>query len=358
MRTIIGIIIFFVLDVLCQGMNLEIIREYYFSDCDSEYFLISPASFVVTDGGTLIVSDAKDTNLKVYRAGTMVQVFGNRGVGPGEFICPIKLAVSGRKLMVYDFRAGRLSELNITSEGLIDRKSCKIKYMRCDDFDLTSDGDPVLSGTYYGKSRNGHVINFPARNRLFLKKEDFMGKLFEKKGELAGAGANLSLIAVQKDYAYICLTAGAYTLLRLDMKSGDIKRFGSVESSYKALYPNKCLEEPELRITMRNMRSRELMKKRLDAKRGRCMIRNLYSDDKYLYVVSLVFPQKGAERQSTLLHVFDCNGGFIKELKLPPFKVGNGELVYYKENSREFYALTITEKDEKTQVKCTVMRVK
>lgn len=356
MRVIISLLLlFFHAALFCS--DIKVLEEYKFKSSDLDYILLQPVSFVATDSDTLILADAKDTNLKVYKKGKMIQVYGNKGVGPGEFIMPYKLVSYKNSLAVYDFKAQRITYLKLTEQGTIDKEFCNTQYISCDDLDFNSNGQAVLTGTYYGRSRSGHSINNLEDKTLILKKKNFMGKLFYEKSNIARQGGLLSLITVHNSAAFICLTSRIDTLIKVDMETEDIVRFQPVKGIYRPLYPNKLLDSPELKMSIRRIRDKNFMKKRFDAKRGRCMINNLYSDNLYIYSVSFIYPPRDCNKQATLLHVFKHDGTFIKEIRLPSFDDGSVQMTYYHKTKGLFYTLTVTEKEEVTDVSCSIIKI-
>ncbi len=70
---------------------------------DGDLYFFSVQDIAVDDDGSMYVSDRADDNVRVFdRAGNLVRRIGRKGKGPGEFIAPKQLAITGDTLFVAD----------------------------------------------------------------------------------------------------------------------------------------------------------------------------------------------------------------------------------------------------------------
>lgn len=77
---------------------------------DEAYMFTAISAIAVTPADTIYVLDGDAFQIKVYdTSGKHVRTFGREGDGPGEFRSPSLLTLLGDTLVVYDWRARRLS---------------------------------------------------------------------------------------------------------------------------------------------------------------------------------------------------------------------------------------------------------
>jgi hypothetical protein len=93
-------------------------------DADGNVVLYRPGSFAVDDRGYIYMAEMQDNVFKVFdREGTLVNTFGSKGGGPGEFqsISSIGFTPDGR-FIVTDFQANRTSFFDRDGNFLQDFK--------------------------------------------------------------------------------------------------------------------------------------------------------------------------------------------------------------------------------------------
>jgi hypothetical protein len=112
-----------------KKVKLEFVRKFGDLNTDDErYLLIRPADVVLDDEGSVFILDAGNHKVKKYdRDGNYLSSFGEKGIGPGEFIGPTHMDICTNGDIVINDRALRVVNIfdrnghfvrRINNEGL------------------------------------------------------------------------------------------------------------------------------------------------------------------------------------------------------------------------------------------------
>jgi hypothetical protein len=96
-----------------HAQELRLVREIGSATGSEEYTFNRVGGMAIATDGTTFVVDAGDQLVKVYSArGAFLRSFGRQGSGPGEFMLPGRIVLSGDTVIVFDVRQSRVSRFN------------------------------------------------------------------------------------------------------------------------------------------------------------------------------------------------------------------------------------------------------
>jgi len=106
-----------------------------------EYMFSQIRSMVVDDAGRIYVLDWKEIHVKVFdHNGTYIRTIGKKGQGPGEFITPLSISITGQnELVVEDFNS-RLAFFSLEGKFKKNLLVAKVRLVR---IDIDSEGNLV-----------------------------------------------------------------------------------------------------------------------------------------------------------------------------------------------------------------------
>ena len=93
-----------------QKVTLEFVNKYGdVNTDDGRYLFIRPADVVVDDEGSIFILDAGNHKVKKYdKDGNFLSSFGEKGIGPGEFIGPTHMEICVNGDIIINDRAVRV----------------------------------------------------------------------------------------------------------------------------------------------------------------------------------------------------------------------------------------------------------
>jgi len=98
-----------------------------------EYMFSQIRSMAVDDTERIYVLDAGESHVKVFdQKGTYIRSIGKRGQGPGEFITPLSISITGQNDLVVDDLRSRLVFFSLEGEFMKNINIAKIGLLRID----------------------------------------------------------------------------------------------------------------------------------------------------------------------------------------------------------------------------------
>ncbi len=347
------LILLFLLIVNSFALELVKVSEYKFKPAENpDNALLSALSIVITDAGTVIIADYKDYSLKVYRDGKLVQKYGSKGVGPGEFCCPDRLVTTGNRLVVYDYKSRRIIQLKLTKDGLIDESSFDSTYNFSFDIDLNKKGNIIVGGIF-SKSRDEYVLKNMTTNTIMVEYGDLLGDFYKNNSE-----GSTVCISCWNDTVYLTWQHNLSTLSQYDVKNEELRKIFKHSKHYVPSYPNKRLETKEVQVAERNWRSKKSRELLYDVRRGTCQVSFLYSGAKHLYVICFKHPLKADKVKRNVMLVFNHSGEMVGDMLLPSCDIDSYQTTVYRRKTDRFHIFTMTEKEDDTEISCAVMKLK
>lgn len=348
------IILFVLLTLKTYSVELIKVSDYSFDAPESpEDILLGAMSITVTDFGTTIISDYKAYNLKVYRAGKLIQQYGSKGTGPGEFCFPDKVVSSGNKLVVYDYKSRRIILLKLTASGTIDEKVYDPSFNFCADFDVDRKGNILLGGVYYNKSGKTYLFKDLSSEAIMVKRRNAFGNLAENNP----TGATI-VMAKWDNFSYIARRDNLSTLVQYNSSSDKLKKLFKSSRYYAPIYPNKKLETNRAQKALKGWPDKTRNQILYNAKRGRCMVNTLAADKYHLYITCFRYPLETEKTKRLPLIVYKHSGELVGEFLLPEHDIDSSQITALNKKTNEIHIFTITEKDDNTEIKCTIMKLK
>ena len=118
---------------------------------DENYLFWDPASFDIDEEGNIYVADTKNSRIQKYdESGKYIATFGQRGEGPGEFIYPYYIRISGDKIFIFDAGNIRISNFSLEGEFIDSYSAAKMFSTAVFDYEgniYTKVSSPVGLGT-------------------------------------------------------------------------------------------------------------------------------------------------------------------------------------------------------------------
>jgi hypothetical protein len=287
-----------------------------------EYMFSQIRSMAVDDVGRIYVLDARESQVKVFdQNGTYIRSIGKRGQGPGEFITPLSISITGQnELVVDDFRS-RLVIFSLEGEF---KKNINIAKIGLASIDIDSEGSMVGIA----------IVREKENPRYELKKFDSDLNYLHSLGSsplpsASGGGLNpfMGIIRSQIDNndQVVCGYPENYEIKIFD-KEGNLKRkimkeYDLIEITEEEIKEEKEGAPADIKLSIPKYHS---------------AYRWFTTDDEgRIYVMTW---ERAAEGEENYYDVFDSEGKFIAKipLKTIPFVLKSSKLYTVEEDKEGF----------------------
>ena len=283
-------------------------------------FIAYPMSICVTEDELYLVTDFKLGHIKLYNnQGKLLKTIGKKGFGPGEFDRPGSSFYENKRYGVLDYTTryvhfyDRLGKTNF--------KRAESVYCHASSTGLHFKDNKIYLGGYHfdkeGQNYSLYSVDVNTKKvRLLLPvyhKFNFRSWSEYKAKHLSpliGIVGARAVFAVGTHSAYFSWE-GDLNVNRVDLKSGDISRFGHKTGNYLAPFIS-----PEITKAFENRRSNSraygLVRQKMS------LVHDVVASDRYVLVI-----YRGPIRDYPLLpywaQFYTPEGKFIQELKLPEY---------------------------------------
>lgn len=153
-----------------SAVEIKHLREFPLSQ-EGEILIAKAYSFVVTKDDQVMVADMKASNIKIFdMTGKRLSVFGRNGLGPNEFVRPVRTAYREPLIAIMDFGRRAVFVYNRTEGNQFDPAHKFLCLDLGDDFHLLNDSNVIIAGYKVDKNHKSfhlYCYNFKKRKRSF-----------------------------------------------------------------------------------------------------------------------------------------------------------------------------------------------
>jgi len=329
-----------------ESVEVKALRKITLSQ-DNEIIIEKANSFIVTVDKKILVVDSKAANIKIFdMTGKRVKIFGKKGMGPDEFVRPLRCAYLEPFVSFMDY--GR-SMIFIYKRTGVDSFEFIHKFLNLNlgyDFCFLDDQNLLIAGDKFNENKILYSLynyNFKKNTYDFILPSHVAYGYTSIKKFMKDNNERISYIGA---YQFFDLSAdsiffvwtGDIKVIKIDRKTRKLTYFGNKTENFI-----KPTSTPAIERAFRQKDHRLIYKLR----REMSYVRSVFvSNNRYVGVV-YVGPFKD-DLLKVFLLLYTTGGEFLKEVELLNAKASHHYEIYFyfSKNDSHFYILdTETSKD-------------
>jgi len=334
------LIMFFCFFSVLDAVEAKQLKKIVLSQ-ENDIIIQKASALIVPTDNRILVADSKAANIKIFdMTGKRLGIFGRKGMGPNEFVRPLRLAYLEPFVAIMDY--GRdmtfIYKYSGPSGFQFIRKFLTLQggYDIC----LLDDANLLITGSKYDKKKRIHNLyryNFIKNKYHYILPEDVsFGYTSAKKFEIDNDNT-FSLIGSRQcidfsDDRFFMVWKGDLQVIRVDRKTLNIKRFGKSSKHFVKPYVT-----PEIRQAYQRRDHRLLWK--LD--RPMSSVRKIFLTRTNKLGVIYLGPFKEDGSLPVRLQMYTADGQFLDDIDVMTASAQSHNEIYcyFRKSDNHLYIL-------------------